>query len=279
MEPGEEEFAGFALDKLEQKSPYLGITFTELSEKDKVKFYDYEFHVRFVITDDEGELRSMFARLNRFLTALNAQELRNAIYIGPFAKMAERLAEDPWWLGSGLLSRALIRRLGDIEFVSQLVIGVMHGPQGGSPKVVDSFYLQYEDYDLEEGFPDQRRTKKLFEITFDSVKRIVKRLGTRDTRWMNKADFYSLFVAVAACHREVWQKGIPARGLGDVVDTLKHFGADVDRRLANELVEVAPDVLTYVRAIEKGVNDKKRRADRHMVLLRLLEEAAGRRRT
>ena len=156
----------------------------------------------------------MFARLNRFLTALNAQELRNATYIGPFAKMAERLAEDPWWLESGLLSRALIRRLGDIELVSQLVIGVMHGPQGGSAKSVDSFYRQYEDYDLEEGFPDQRRTKKLFETTCDSTKRIVKKLKGNDTRWLNKADFYSLFIAMAECHSGVWQKGICIRLAG-----------------------------------------------------------------
>ena len=277
FEPDAAELTGFALDKLDSKSPYLGTTFAELSQADKIKFYSYEFHVRFLITDDEGELRSMFARLNRFLTPLNAQELRNATYTGPFAKMAEKLAEDPWWLQSGLLSRALIRRLADIELVSQLLIGVMHGPQGGSAKIVDSFYLKYEDYDLHEGFPDQRRTKRLFDTTFDSMKRIARALNTDDTRWINKADFYSLFIAVAECHRDVWKSGISASSLRDVATILAEFGGEVDKRLSNEQARVATDVVTYVRAIEKGVNDKKRRADRHIVLVRLLESApAGR---
>ena len=276
FEADDAEFAGFALDKLDPKSPYLGTTFDELSQADKIKFYNYEFHLRYLITDDEAELRSMFARLNRFLTPLNAQELRNATYIGPFPKLAEKLAEDPWWLHSGLLSRALIRRLADIELVSQLLIGIMHGPQGGSAKVVDSFYLKYEDYDLQEGFPDQRRTRRLFDATFDSLKRIVEKLDTEDTRWINKADFYSLFVAVAECHRNSWQKPIPASLLDDVVAALVKFGAEVDKRLTNERARVSADALTYVRAIEKGVNEKKRRADRHMVLVELLERAAGR---
>ena len=271
LEADDEESAGFALDKLKPNSPYAGLTFAELPEEDKVKFFDYQFHVRFLLTNDEGELRSMFARLNRFLTALNPPELRNATYTGPFARMAEKLAEDPWWLESGLITRALIRRFRDIEFVSQLIIGVMHGPQGGSPKTVDSFYLQYEDYDLDEGFPDQRRTHKLFQTALDSTKHIVNKLRTDDTRWTNKADFYSLFVAVAECHREAWKHGLPASRLNAVVEALAKFGAQVDKRLTNQRARVSADVVAYVRAIEKGVNERRRRADRHMVLVRLLE--------
>jgi Protein of unknown function DUF262 len=271
----EQEFTGFALDKLDPKSPYLGMTFAELPQPERVKFFEYEFHVRLLRTDDEAEMRSMFARLNRFLTALNAQELRNATYTGPFAKLAEELADNPWWLESGLITRALVRRLGDIEYASQLLIGVMHGPQGGGAAAIDLFYRQYEDYDLEEGFPDQRRMRRLFDLTLKFTTAITKHLDAEETRWMNKADFYSLFVAMAQALRTTWKSTLTSAQTTRIAKALEKFGADVDRRLGDEKAHAAADVVTYVRAIEKGVNDKKRRGDRHLVLLKLLEKAAA----
>jgi hypothetical protein len=37
--------------------------------------------------------------------------------------------------------------------------------------------------------------------------------------------------------------------------------------LSNDAAAVSRDVTMYVRSVEKGVNDKKRRADRHSALL------------
>jgi len=56
---------------------------------------------------------------------------------------------------------------------------------------------------------------------------------------------------------------------------LENFSKDVNRRLANEDAQVGSDVIEYVRAVEKGVNDKARRADRHRVLVALIEETLG----
>lgn len=49
----------------------------------------------------------------------------------------------------------------DIEFASELLIGVIHGPQGGSAKNIDKYYARYEDYDDE--FPGQRVAVRRFE--------------------------------------------------------------------------------------------------------------------
>jgi hypothetical protein len=213
----------------------------------------------------------MFTRLNRYLTPLNAQELRNATYTGPFAKLAEELAENEYWLKSGLMTRALIRRLGDLDFVSQLLIGVIHGPEGGSASVVDEYYRQYEDYDLDEGIPDQRRARKLFDQTLKFIQNVFPNLQeATELRWSNRADFYSLFVVVADIIRE---HDVPkARHIPSLRSALEKFSKDVNRRLANEDAAVPTNVVNYVRAVEKGVNDKARRADRHLVLRALAEE-------
>ena len=49
--------------------------------------------------------------------------------------------------------------------------------------------------------------------------------------------------------------------------TLVKFGQEVDRRLSDEGAEVRQDVISYVSAVQKGVNDKNRRNERHKALL------------
>jgi hypothetical protein len=273
-EPDEEEFTGFSLDKFDKRtepSPWLGKRFADLTKEERVKIFEYKFHIRYLYTSEEAELRTMFTRLNRYLTALNPQELRHATYTGPFAKLTEELAENEYWLKSGLMTRALIRRLGDVDFVGQLLIGVIHGPEGGSPGVVDEYYRQYEDYDLEEGIPDQRRARRLFDQTLKFTRALFPNLqeGT-DLRWGNRADFYSLFVALAEVIRE---HGAPkGKQIPELRSAMEKFSKAVDRRLANEDATVPADVIEYVRAVEKGVNEKARRADRHRILVALAEE-------
>lgn len=275
-EEDEQEFTGFSLDKLDPKgspSVFAGKRFTDLTSDERVKFYEYKFHLRYLYTSDEQELRSMFARLNRYLTALNAQELRHATYVGPFPLLAETLAENEYWLNSGLIGRAMIRRLGDVDFVSQLLIGIIHGPEGGSASIVDEYYRTYEDYDVDEGIPNQRRIRKLFDGTLAYVQELFPDLKADESRWGNRADFYSLFVALAEVGRA--HEFPRARHTGALRSALGKFAKDVDRRLTNENVRVTADVVDYVRAIEKGVNDKARRADRHRVLLTLIEDILG----
>ena len=78
-EPDEDEFTGFTLDKFDKHSdpsPWLGKRFADLTPEEKVKFFQYKFHIRYLHTDADAELRVMFTRLNRYLTALNAIEAR-----------------------------------------------------------------------------------------------------------------------------------------------------------------------------------------------------------
>ncbi len=69
-------------------------------------------------------------------------------------KAVTQLAEKTIWVERGLVSPMQVRRMKDIEFASELLIGVIHGPQGGSAKKIDEFYRQYEEFDDE--FPANR---------------------------------------------------------------------------------------------------------------------------
>jgi len=262
-DPEEKEHNKFPLDKLEPNSLWRNLTFNELSDEQKKRFYGYAFAVRYLNTDNDDEVRDMFRRLNRFLTPLKPQELRNATFTGPFVKLVLELADKEVWAENRIVSPAAIRRMGDVEFVSELLIGVLHGPQGGSAKVVDDYYSQYEDY--EDEFPDQRRVRKLFEDTLETVQRLCPNI--KETRWSNKTDFYTLFVSVASLLRtcELVESRLP-----HVREALKNFAEEVNQRLADEGANVGKNAIEYVRAVEKGANDKKRRADRQAALLNII---------
>jgi hypothetical protein len=264
-DPEEQEYNKFALDKLENESPWKNMTFAELSDEEKQKFFGYLFVVRYLNTNSEAEVRDMFRRLNKFLSPLKPQELRNATYSGPFVRLVVKLADDEYLAENRIVTPASIRRMGDVEFVSELLIGVLHGPQGGSPKVIDEYYEQYEDF--EDEFPGQRRAKRLFDQTLETIRTVLPDI--KETRWSNKTDFYTLFVAFSSLLKSnrLLLKEVPG-----LRTTLLEFAEDVEVRFADEDAKVSANVVSYVRAVEKGANDKRRRADRHRALINVVGE-------
>ncbi len=262
-DPEEMEYNKFSLDKIEPTSEWHNISFAELSAETKKKFYGYQLAVRYLDTDDDEEVRDMFRRLNKYLVPLKPQELRNATYTGPFVQLTLALADNEYWAENRIVTAAAIRRMNDVEYVSELLIGVLHGPQGGGAVVIDEYYKQYEDY--EDEFPDQKRTARLFDLTLKQVQTILPDI--KDTRWSNKTDFYTLFVAVAALLRS--QDFVTGKEKV-LLKKLTAFETEVNARLADDEYQASEAVVKYVRAVEKGANDKRRRADRHEVMTQLL---------
>lgn len=258
----------FVLDKLPADSRWANKTFADLSEPELRSFWSYRLSVRYLETDSDDEIRDMFMRLNRFLTPLNAQELRNAMFTGPFVTLSNRLANDEYWAENRIITPASIRRMGDIEFISELLIGVLHGPQGGSGKIIDAYYQQYEDYD--EAFPDQRRAVERFKNTLSVIQTVFPDI--KQTRWGNKTDFYTLFVAIASLLRTAKFVSGKAKRMRKRLDA---FAQEVETRLSNEKASVSDSAVSYVRSVEKGANDKKRRGDRHILMLEVISPFFG----
>lgn len=258
------EWNGFALDKLPATSPFKDISYEGLDSTQKKNFLAYRFSVRLLEDASDQSVRDMFRRLNKFLTKLNDQELRNATFTGPFARLAAQLAEKPVWVEYGLVSPAQIRRMKDIEFASELLIGLLHGPQGGSAKIIDEYFVHYDDY--EDEFPGQKAATRRYEETLGLIDRALPK--SKDSRFrVNRSDFYSLFVAIAILSRD---HSVDKKGLAQIQKGLATFELQVDKRLADEGARVSAAVARYVKAVQKGVNDKGRRIERHHVLTGLM---------
>lgn len=253
----------FKLTALPDSSRFKGVSFADLSDSARKKFYQYEICVRFIYSEDQRQIEDVFKRLNKFMMPLKAQELRNATYHGAFAKLSETLADDAYWAVNRIVTPAAIRRMSDIEMMSDLLIGLMHGPQGGSAKIIDSYYESYEQY--EDEFPEQNRVRRTFDRTKQLIERLFEDISVE--RWGNRADFYSLFVALGSL---LESHALPKSKEPQVRDELIKFASQVDKKL--EGTSRTQPAGEYASAIEKGSNDRARRAERHAILQALLRK-------
>lgn len=254
----------FELHYLDEGSMWLGYTFDDLDDQQKTRFFGHSMAVRYLQNAQDAEIKDLFTRLNKYLTPLTPQELRNATYRGPFLRLSEQIAEDEYWFENRLAKPDAIRRMRDIEFISDLLIGVLDGPQGGNAKTLDDYYAAFEDYTRE--FPGQRECRKRFYQTLDLIQELLPDI--RSTRWSNKTDFYTLFTALSHIMRS---KILPHDGIDVVSEVLNEFEKEIIEYQDTENEHTRDLVVDYVRAIQRGSSDQHRRGVRHRALLKLLQ--------
>jgi hypothetical protein len=254
----------FSLDALPATSPFKDMEFADLTAEVRKQFFRYEICVRLLYTENRLEVEDVFKRLNKYTLPLKAQELRNATYHSAFAKLAELLADDEYWAVNRIVTAAAIRRMADIEMMSELLIGLLYGPEGGSTKIIDQYYEQYEQF--EDEFPDQTKVKRLFTKTRQVIEKLFPEIF--ETRWGNRADFYTVFVAIGSL---LDKYDLPDKAIKQLREKLLTFAMDVDKRLEKPTARTSAAAGLYARAIEKGSNDKARRTDRHEALVRMIK--------
>ena len=125
------------------QAKWSGRRFEDLSQDEKTTFWSYTLVVRDVTGATDVEVRNLFRRLNIHSVVLNDQELRHAKYSGNFIKTMESLADDEWWLESGVVNVRQIRRMEDVEYISELFVGMIAGPQD-KKKTLDEYYENYD---------------------------------------------------------------------------------------------------------------------------------------
>jgi hypothetical protein len=251
------EFVAGEFELSPKESPdWPEMTFEDLATDEKTKVLSYVFVVRLMPDIDEDELRSIFRRLNRYNLALNKQELRHATYWGEFIASMERIADHDFWADSGLFSANDVRRMLDVEFVSELAVGWISGPQN-KKTTLDRWYGTYE-----EEFPDRRTVEEVFNDVLGELGQILPDI--RRTRWARGSDFYSLFLCVAD-HTTELPLASEKRALA--AQKLTVFGDEVTAALAKDAPHrPAALVKRYADAVSRAASDLARRQERIDVL-------------
>lgn len=256
------EFPRGEFDLMEQFSPERdGDVWESLSKEERIDYWNYRLVTREITDATDQDLRDLFRRLNQHTVVLNAQEIRNARFQGDFIKTVTELADQSFWAESKIVSASEIRRMLDIEYMAELLIGIMHGPQN-KKTTLDQLYESYE-----ERIPDKQKWLRRFEEARAVTEQVVPDLAK--SRWRGKSDYYSLFVAVASLVEKGRLAPVAAR---QAAQKLQRFGALVDLQLskAGRTARVSPDAKRYATAVEKAASDKDRRQTRHEILTALL---------
>jgi hypothetical protein len=153
------------------------------------EFVHYDFGVEDIREASDPELRDAFNRLNRNVARLKPQELRHAQYPGVFLDRMEDLALNRFWSEKRIFTQSDLRRMRDVEFVSELFLLTMHGVLEGKADIIDQYYADYVGE-----IPDEEDNLAAFDKILEFLRSL--KLDWRKTRWHNLTDFYSVWGAL-----------------------------------------------------------------------------------
>lgn len=197
----------FLRDEYALDAPYegecAGKKFSELNEELKNEIRLYSIDVNEISNTDKKTIRDIYSRVNKYTVQLNKQELRRADFPGQFLKLSESLANEKFFDENRVFTIANSRRMGDVEYVSELLAMLLDGPQDKKIRL-DEFYERYAKWDAE----DRMKIQERFSAVISDLKLIWGEdcdLGElkpfAKTRFKQKADLYALFNAIDDFHR------------------------------------------------------------------------------
>ena len=246
-------------------STWKGKGFSELTPDEKNSFWNYKVVVRSLRNTSDPEIRDLFERLNTNNIVLNDQELRNARYSGRFKDVSESLADDPFFQKLGLFTAKNVRRMEDVEYVSELLLLLVAGVQN-KKDLLEDFYSAYNDE-----FPEESQ----YILEFKTALLLIQQITTMENKAFIKtrSNFYSIFGACAQYYRDTDRSNFKkpdqiAVEITSLLQSVKTF--DSQGKSDNLIVQ------EYYDAVSRAASDKSRRALREKILYDIIESIENR---
>jgi hypothetical protein len=168
--------------------------FQNLEQPDRDKFINYRIDMYEVTDVTDAEVRQMYSRVNKYVKALNKQELRRADFPGDFLEVSQKLAISNILDEFKIFTPASRRRMADVEFTSELLALMILQKPLDKKEQLDTVYEEYMKW--EKSHRDE--TIRCFKEILDDCQHIFGKgdLAFNRTRFRQKADFYALFGAI-----------------------------------------------------------------------------------
>ncbi len=244
---------------LPRNDTWHGEYFRDLEQGKKSSFWDYKVVVRFLRQTNDEEIRGLFTKLNTNNIALNDQELRNARFVGRFKELTERLADNPFFQSIGLFTPRDVRRMLDIEYVSELLVRQIGGVSN-KKDMLDDFYIQYdEEFPMEAAYEDE------FNVCINLARSLIT--ADNQTVFKSKGNFYSLF-GVCIDYYRATKKG----QFHQIIDLQIRISELVNNARLNVFSEDKPDVRSYSEASTRSTSDKSQRVERERILFSIVQQ-------
>jgi len=248
---------------LPENQVFKGEYFRDLTKGQKESFWDYKIVVRSLRKTNDAEIRDLFVRLNTNSMNLNDQELRNAKYKGFFKQLSERLADNPLFEEMKLFSSRDIRRMVDVEFVSELLIRQMFGIIN-KKDILEDVYARFEEELPNETVYETELTTAISLIwsVFDT--------GNMAS-FKAKGNFYTLYGCAVQYFRQTQRKvfAFPDQLKAEI----SSFLYDVRNKQVSDL---EPEKAEYQDSVARASSDKGRREAREKIIWAIVRKVEKR---
>jgi hypothetical protein len=182
---------------------WAGKTFDDLGGTERQFILTHSFSCEIFHGISDAAVLEIFARLNTYNVALNAQELRNGRFFGLFKQSAYELAHEhlEFWRQQRIFSERSIARMLEVELTSELLIAQIAGMQD-KKKTIDQFYRSHDEH-----FPNRGPLETQFRATIDTINETFENT-LHATEFFRVPLFYTLFCAIFH-----YQYGLPNTAL------------------------------------------------------------------
>ncbi|MCG9890224.1 MAG: DUF262 domain-containing protein [Thermosynechococcaceae cyanobacterium MS004] len=231
--------------------------FKDLDGVKQTEFFDYNIVIRDLGRIEESQIRDIFKRINSVNYALNAVEIRNALYEGEFIQTAKDIltASEPFSetnIFSNVFSEDEVSRMKDLEYMLLMMATVEEGGYFVSDKEVEKYVKRYDDE-----YPNRALISNTFQ---EILSLIVSCELAADSIWNKRSSFFSLVVELVKIkikYNKVPDKEILKEALVSFEDELnRNKGEDVNSN----------DYAQYYYYTHQGTSSRKGRYVRGKLL-------------
>ena len=186
----------FTLSRNISDSTLAGNNYKNLPVDEQLLIEDFEVSFISIRGASDGDIISIFSRLNSYSLPLNSQEKRNSVYAGEIKSVIYELASEynTFWIKSKVLSEAQIARMADALLVSEIIYTILYGYQSARSASLDKMYGEYD-----ENFPYKEEVYDNFNKVITILGHLFESKHIKNT-FKPKFMFYSLFLVIYAKH-------------------------------------------------------------------------------
>lgn len=132
---------------------YNGMKYGDLDEDTQRLFLTYQIELSIILSATRPELLEMFRRINAYTAPLSAAEKRHATFQGSFKWFVVEQADEfsPTLERLSILTPKQLARMGDSDFIADLVVSLEKGVIEKSAKNIENLYKKYDNEFIKAG--------------------------------------------------------------------------------------------------------------------------------
>jgi hypothetical protein len=244
------------LSQSDKNARYYNKKFSQLEKELQDDIRDYDLVVQELTGYSDDDIKDIFVRMNKYVVKLAPQELRHAKASGKFSEFVERIGGWDFWKTKKVVSAQQLKRMRAIEFVAELTILLIEGPQD-KKSAIDLYYVEYTHT-----FGKATWVEGLLKAYLSWIERALPNI--QNLRYRSPTDLYAL---IGALH-DVSKEG----------KSLNKISAQTKGRLlvefADKMKQKPPtgDAAKYLAAASRQTDNIQPRNTRIAILSKLLKK-------